>query len=419
METDSSLSWLALGLSILLFCAAATVEASLASVRVDGLRRLLARGAPGSRHLEALFAGRRGPASVLPVLRYVLLASGVVSAVAVVVSYGGANWVLIAVAPFVTLVAIGALRLAGLWLGTRAGVGLALKAAPVVRALAWPLTPVLAAVRLAEGTGSKSDGSGDGQETLSTGLRLDTDEQPLDEHEMRMIRGVVRLDRTTAREIMVPRVDITAFEAGTPIRDLVDGMVKSGHSRVPVYRESLDNISGIAHARDLLAVPSDDTGQGVTDATTRPALFIPESKTLEDLLSQFQEERVSVAIVVDEYGGVSGLVTIEDLLEEIVGEISDEFDVGTPEIERVSADVILMDARVSIEYLHDLLDVEIEGDGFDTVGGFVYQRLGKIPSTGDTVDYDGIRIEVVSTIGRRPKRLRVTKLGQSAGATDG
>ena len=348
-----------------------------------------------------------------------LLASGVVSAVAVVVSYGGANWVLIAVAPFVTLVAIGALRLAGLWLGTRAGVGLALKAAPVVRALAWPLTPVLAAVRLAEGTGSKSDGSGDGQETLSSGLRLDTDEQPLDEHEMRMIRGVVRLDRTTAREIMVPRVDITAFEAGTPIRDLVDGMVKSGHSRVPVYRESLDNVSGIVYARDLLAAPSDDTGQGVTDATTRPALFIPESKTLEDLLSQFQEERVSVAIVVDEYGGVSGLVTIEDLLEEIVGEISDEFDVGTPEIERVSADVILMDARVSIEYLHDLLDVEIEGDGFDTVGGFVYQRLGKIPSTGDTVDYDGIRIEVVSTIGRRPKRLRVTKLGQPAGATDG
>ena len=186
-------------------------------------------------------------------------------------------------------------------------------------------------------------------------------------------------------------------------------MVQSGHSRIPVYKESLDNISGIAYARDLLAALSEDTSQSVTEATIRPALFIPESKTLEDLLSQFQEERVSVAVVVDEYGGVAGLVTIEDLLEEIVGEISDEFDKGTPEIEQVSPDVTLMDARVSIEYLHDLLDAEIENDGFDTVGGFVYQRLGKIPSTGDTIDYDGIRIEVVSTLGRRPKRLRVTK----------
>lgn len=419
METDSSLSWLALGLSSLLFFVASTVEASLASIRTDGLRRLLAIGAPGSRHLEALFAGRRGPASVLPLLRYVLLASAVASAAAVVVSYLDADWGLISMASFATLAAIGALRLAGLWVGARAGVSLALKAAPIVRALAWPLAPVLAAVKMAEGTAYNANGSDAEEETLSSGLRLDADEQPLDEHEVRMIRGVVRLDRTTAREIMVPRVDITAFEAGTPVRDLVEGMVKSGHSRVPVYRDTLDSVSGIAYARDLLAALSDDAVQGVTEATIRPALFIPESKTLEDLLSQFQEERVSVAIVVDEYGGVAGLVTIEDLLEEIVGEISDEFDVGTPEIERVSDNVILMDARVSIEYLHDLLDVEIEGDGFDTVGGFVYQRLGKIPSTGDTVDYDGIRIEVVSTLGRRPKRLKVTKSEQSAGRLDG
>ena len=335
------------------------------------------------------------------------------------VSYGGADWALFTVASFATLAAMGALRLAGLWVGARAGVSLALKAAPVVRAVAWPLAPVLAAAKMAEGTGLNGNGSEAEEETLSSGLRLDADEQPLDEHEVRMIRGVVRLDRTTAREIMVPRVDITAFEEGTPVLDLVEGMVKSGHSRVPVYRDTLDSVSGIAYARDLLAALSDDTGKGVTEATIRPALFIPESKTLEDLLSQFQEERVSVAIVVDEYGGVSGLVTIEDLLEEIVGEISDEFDVGTPEVERVNDDVILMDARVSIEYLHDLLDVEIEGDGFDTVGGFVYQRLGKIPSTGDAVEYDGIRIEVVSTLGRRPKRLRVTKSEKSAQRLDG
>ena len=117
-----------------------------------------------------------------------------------------------------------------------------------------------------------------------------------------------------------------------------------------------------------------------------------------------------MAIVVDEYGGVAGLVTIEDLLEEIVGEINDEFDIDEPEIEPIGENEFMIDARVSIDQLHELLRVSVEGNGFDTVGGFVYQRLGRIPATGDTVEYDGLKIEVVSTVGRRLKRLRVSRL---------
>ena len=183
---------------------------------------------------------------------------------------------------------------------------------------------------------------------------------------------------------------------------------------MPVYEGSLDHIQGIAYARDILGHLSRNKGDpgSLTARVVRPALFIPESKTLEELLNEFQEKQVHIAIVIDEYGGVSGMVTIEDLLEEIVGEINDEFDVGEPDIEPVSDREFLMDARVSIDELNELLHMTVEGNGFDTIGGFVYQRLGKIPSAGDEVEYDGLKIQVVSTVGRRLKRLRVTRLAE-------
>ena len=242
-------------------------------------------------------------------------------------------------------------------------------------------------------------------------LSLESNGEPLDEREVRMIRGVVELDQTMAREIMVPRVDIVAAEAGTSVGDLAELMVSGAHSRIPVYRGDLDHIEGIAYARDILRhlVRDNKMSEMLVEEVIRPALFIPEAKTLEELLNEFQDKRVHMAIVVDEYGGVSGLVTIEDLLEEIVGEIRDEFEVGETQIETVNDREFLIDARVSIDEVNELLSVSVEGDGFDTLGGFVYQRLGKIPSPGDAVTYDGLTIEVISTVGRRLKRLKVTR----------
>ena len=228
-----------------------------------------------------------------------------------------------------------------------------------------------------------------------------------------MILGVVGLDKTVAREIMVPRVDMVAAEIGTSIAELAEQMVKVGHSRIPIYRGDLDHIVGLAYARDMLShlLLQEETAATLVESLTRPALFIPESKTLEELLKEFQESRVHMAIVIDEYGGVSGLVTIEDLLEEIVGEIQDEFDAGEPQFERINANEMVIDARVSIEELNELLSVSIQGDGFDTLGGLVYHQLGRIPSPGDSVEYDGFSVQVISTVGRRLKRLRVKKSG--------
>ena len=241
-------------------------------------------------------------------------------------------------------------------------------------------------------------------------LPVEASTEPLDEREVQMIHGVVRLDTTVAREIMIPRVDIKCSPLGISIEDIAKQMVTDSHSRIPIYKDDLDHIIGIAYARDILKVISENPNksENPVDSLLRTAYFIPESKTLEELLTEFQNQRVQLAIVVDEYGGGSGLDTIEDLLEEIVGEIQDEFDTIEPEILSTSKNEFIIDARTSIEQLNNLLNTSFEGEGFDTVGGLVYSQMGKIPSSGSKINYQGINIEVISTIGRRLKNLKIS-----------
>ena len=231
-----------------------------------------------------------------------------------------------------------------------------------------------------------------------------------------MIRGVVQLDKTVAREIMAPRVDIVAVESGETLDALAEIMNSAGHSRVPVYDGDLDRVEGVAMARDVLqrlsagCDPSSVTAREVA----REPLFVPESKNLEELLEEFREKRIHLAIVVDEYGGVSGIVTIEDLLEEIVGEIHDEFDTAEPVIQSVGESEFLVDSRLPIDDLNESLGVDIApGAGFDTIGGLVFDQLGKVPVAGDSVVYEGMRIVVVNTIGRRPNILRINMAASS------
>jgi CBS domain containing-hemolysin-like protein len=230
----------------------------------------------------------------------------------------------------------------------------------------------------------------------------------LDEMERKMIRSILRLDETTVREVMVPRVDIQAVEARTPLAEVARRIIEGGHSRLPVYRETIDHILGIVHARDLLRFVVGEASS--LEEVVRPALFVPESKRLDELLREFQEKRVQMAIVVDEYGGTAGLVTIEDLLEEIVGEIQDEFSAEEPPVKLLGEDEAVVDARLPLDALNELFSTQVKGEGFDTVGGFVYSLLGKMPAPGDEVASSGLRIRVLSTHGRRIRKLRVTRL---------
>jgi CBS domain containing-hemolysin-like protein len=185
-------------------------------------------------------------------------------------------------------------------------------------------------------------------------------------------------------------------------------MSVGGHSKIPVYKGTIDTIVGVIFARDVLtALDNDQDPDGPVEALARPALRVPESQSLERLLRQLQERRTGMAIVVDEYGGVSGLVTVTDLIEEIVGELVDEFDVDDPEVEAIGSNEMFADAGASIDIMNQTLGSSIVADGFDTVGGLVFRELGKMPSPGDTVTVEGIKITVQSVIGRRIRRVKI------------
>ena len=248
------------------------------------------------------------------------------------------------------------------------------------------------------------------QEVVEVAMEDGIGEEDLDPDERRMIKSILKLDETTAREIMVPRMDMLAVESTSSLLEVAKVMWDSGHSRIPVYEETMDSIVGIIHSRDLLRhLPAPDTDVDITDIFRTP-LFIPDSKRLDELLKDFQEKHIHLAIVVDEYGGTAGLVTIEDLLEEIVGEIEDEFDIPDSLNEVINENKALMDARIPLEEVNQFFLVNLEGEGFETLGGLLYQQLGKIPGTGDEIEVNGLSIKVVSTLGRRIKKVLVSRL---------
>jgi CBS domain containing-hemolysin-like protein len=227
--------------------------------------------------------------------------------------------------------------------------------------------------------------------------------------ERRMIRAILELEDVTAREVMVPRVDIVAVEADTPLHHVASSMAQGGHSRIPVFKETIDNIVGVVHARDVLQSMVSGNGPGSLTELSRTPLFIPESKPLDELLRELRETRVSIAIVVDEYGGTEGVLTIEDLLEEIVGEIEDEFQTEEPPIIKLTESEAIVDGRVNLEELNDLFQTSLEGDGFDTLAGLLSSHLGRIPVPGDTLDLEGLAMRVLSASGRRVRKVSVAQ----------
>lgn len=234
------------------------------------------------------------------------------------------------------------------------------------------------------------------------------EEADLDDRERSMIRSILRLDEYDARDIMVSRMDIKAIDMNDGVQVAANIMLESGHSRLPIYEETIDHITGVLHARDLLPILNSKNPLPTLKQIARPPFFIPESKRLDELLTEFQKRRVHMALVVDEHGGTEGLVTLEDLLEEIVGEIEDEFStVIEPQIQTNKKGELIIDARVSLHEVADLIPFDYGPTDVDTIGGIVYAQLGRVPRTGDEVEYSGIRIKVISTIGRRLGKLKV------------
>jgi len=236
-----------------------------------------------------------------------------------------------------------------------------------------------------------------------------------------MIHGVFELTHTVAREVMTPRPDIVAFPRETPLEEVLSTAAKTGFSRFPVYRDSIDDVMGVVLVKDLLRwVGTNQDGEPFRlDRVLRPPFFVPDSKPVDDLLAEFRHQKVHMAIVVDEFGGTDGVVTLEDLVEEIVGDIFDEHDVARPEIEVLGGGRVRVEGGASLEDLleqFELGDVE-ESDEYDTVAGYVIGHLGRIPSPGERVEIGRAELEVIETQDQRVTRLELRLDGATAGGT--
>jgi len=288
----------------------------------------------------------------------------------------------------------------------------------LIRAMAWPVLRINAAldeiVRRLVGAETMTEEE-ELEEELRTVVSEGEEEGRLDETERDMIEAVVELRTTAVSEIMRPRTEIEGFEMTDDLGFIRDFITKAGHSRIPVFEGDLDHIAGILYAKDLLAF----VGNGSSEFTLRPILreaqFIPETKPVRDVLSEFKTKKVHMSIVLDEYGGTAGLVTIEDVLEELVGEIKDEYepeDETEPEILVESETrTVEVDARAYIDDLNDALEVIglsiPDGDDYDTVGGFVLSALGRIPETGELFRANGVTVEVLEAEPTKVSRIRI------------
>jgi magnesium and cobalt exporter, CNNM family len=235
----------------------------------------------------------------------------------------------------------------------------------------------------------------------------------LEAEEEQMINAVIELGERRVHEVMVPRVAIQALPVDATLEEAIDLVISEGHSRIPVFHDTIDEIVGILYAKDLLPYLRADAGpRPGLRKLLRPPVLVPESMSIDDLLHELQRRKVHLAVVLDEYGGTAGLVTIEDLLEEIVGEIQDEYDVEEPLVVRISDDEFRIDGRADVDELNELFDLDLkleDSDEYDTIGGLVYHRVGGVPAPGETIEVDGLVLTVESTDGRRVGKVRVVR----------
>jgi CBS domain containing-hemolysin-like protein len=243
--------------------------------------------------------------------------------------------------------------------------------------------------------------------------RVEPAEEPVltEGDERRLLQSIVDFGDTLVREVMTPRPDMVAIQADATFDEVRAFFREQEYSRIPVYTNNLDNIVGFVFIKDLIRLDPPESGAArlLPDLTRfiRPATFVPETKRVAEMLREFQRQQVQVAIVVDEYGGTAGLVTIEDLLEEIVGEIRDEYDVETEPVIEERDGSFVFSAKVNIAEVRDRLGVDIEPEGFETVGGYVLTRAGRVPSPGETFDSDGLQVEVLEAERRRIHKVRM------------
>ncbi len=283
---------------------------------------------------------------------------------------------------------------------------------PAFHAIARPVGPLTTVIVRMLGTRRERDTSnGAGAESATQPQTTETEsaaEGVISEQESReLLQSIVDFTETVVREVMTPRPDIVAIRVASTLADLRALFREEQYSRIPVYRDNLDNVVGIVYVKDLVALPQE--AEPPLTTLMRSAYFVPESKRVSELLKEMQRRQVQMAVVVDEYGGTAGLVTVEDMLEEIVGEIRDEYDVESETVTDEGNGSFVFSGKVSVDEVRDRLGVEIEREGFETVGGFLLSHLGRMPYVGETIEVDDLVFEVLEVERRRITKVRARR----------
>ncbi|GBE19162.1 magnesium and cobalt efflux protein CorC [archaeon BMS3Abin16] len=258
-------------------------------------------------------------------------------------------------------------------------------------------------------TGSEGRDPFVSEEELRLLMDLGAEEGVIEEEEKEMIHGVFEFSDTMVREIMTQRTDMNRLDATTTFPQVLDFVIETGHSRIPVYEGNIDNIIGILYAKDLLKYMTDEKHFNIKRCI-RPAFFVPETKNLDDLFREMRGRNVQIAIVLDEYGGTAGLVTLEDLLEEIVGEITDEYDVEESPVNIIDEDTIVVDGKMPIDEVSELLGITLEKDGQESIGGLVFSLFDRIPREKDSIESETLVFTVEEMLGKRIQRVRIKKM---------
>lgn len=288
----------------------------------------------------------------------------------------------------------------------------AFRLTPFARVLMFIMTPllVLPLTFSQEANGGHEGGGSVTEDELRTLVDAGQEEGVLEKGERKMIFSIFRLGDTLAREIMIPRIDILALDVNTPLPEAVDALLQSGYSRVPVYKDSVDDIQGLLYAKDLLSIEREGNHPDNLNDLLRPAYFIPETKKVDELLAEMQAQRIHMAVVVDEYGGIAGLVTLEDIVEEIVGEILDEYDKAEEMLyQAISDSEYVFHGRIDLDDFNDIMHSDLPREEADTLGGFIYSRIGRVPTGGESIHVNDLTLTVEQVSGRRIRKVRVRR----------
>jgi len=414
-------TWLGIALiaiSLLLLVIVTAAETSAVFISRTRVKAFVSRGLPRAATLESYVQERQTLLGTVAFARNAAVVLGVGVGVFLVLKETGHTWVALVVTMGCAVVILALMESLPRLLIARSPERWGLRLVPVMnvlnvffgipsRVLDAGATALLPARRKDE-----VDPAAEDNDEILRLVELHESNGAADSDELTMIKRVAQMVDTSAREIMVPRIDIVAVEADVAIDELLRVVVDRGLSRIPVYEETIDNVVGVVHAKDILS----HIANGLRDASlrelARPPYFVPDGKRIDELLTELRENKVHLAIVVDEYGGTAGLVTIEDVIEEIVGEIQDEYDREEAPVHRVNENEAIIDARIDLDDLNELLSVDIPNEDSDTLGGFIYHQLGRMPSPGDEVRADGLHLRVLTVVGRRIKKVRVTKVTQ-------